>query len=165
MKNRSEAFLPSLLLISILVGCVPSRQSIQPDIYQLEASEARDLVAAGRHASAARLYVQLVARAAEPARNHFRYLAAESFYRADQIEAAQKHADAVKTRKLSPTARSLLTLLYGNIFLAQGQPEKTLAQLRSLWLSDMAGDLRLDYHRQKAKALSALLLEALRSRY
>lgn len=154
MKNRSEAFLPGLVLVSLLVGCAPSRQPIQPDIYQLEANEARDLVAAGRHESAARLYVQLIARATEPARNHFRYLAAESFYRAGRIEAARKQADATKIRKLSPTARSLLTLLYGNIFLAQGQPEKTLARLRSLWLSDMAGDLRLDYHRQQAKALS-----------
>jgi outer membrane PBP1 activator LpoA protein len=154
MKNRSEAFLPGLVLISLLVGCVPSRQPIQPNTYQLEASEARDLIAAGRHESAARLYAQLVARTAEPIRSHFRYLAAESFYRAGRIGAARKHADAVKPRKLSPTARSLLTLLYGNIFLAQRQPEKTLGRLRSLWLSDMAGDLRLDYHRQQAKALS-----------
>lgn len=156
MKIRIYTVFLSFLVIILFSGCSSTYQSIQSTNSQREIDQAQRLKADGDYAAAARIYFQLAKKTAPLGKDRYWYLAADSLYQDGDVKSAEKLADRIKPEHLSLTDRYRLRLLYGWIYLARDQPEKTLLQLDPLPAKKMGPDLQLDYHTQRANVFSLI---------
>ncbi|MGR9106347.1 MAG: penicillin-binding protein activator [Gammaproteobacteria bacterium] len=156
MTSRILTALFPFLVITMIGACTPTYEPIRRADDHPEIDQARRFTAQGDHQAAARIYRQLAGKSSPPASDSYRYLAADSLFRAGDIDAALKLADETNPGSLSLNDRYRLDLLYGRIFLAKNQPEKTLFRLEPLPAGKMSPDLQLDYYLQRAEVFSLL---------
>lgn len=150
IKNRHHLLFFTLSL-SIVAGCTtpPAKQ------YQFtqETSQAESLLKKGRPKQAASLYQDLAL--SKPAqRDEYNLLAAEALIQSGDGHAAKTNADSINKAILSAEQRNRLNLLYGQIYLSNGDAEQALVQLKGTQVYNLPKQYKISYYQSLAFAYS-----------
>lgn len=114
------------LLGTLLAACSPATR---PPAMRSVDQQAQTLIDAGKHAAAAKLYLQTARKAPSPLRQQLQMRAAGQLIDDQQFNRARRILDAIDAQQLSPENRARKALLNARLELALNQPEAALQAL------------------------------------
>ncbi len=141
----------SLVVLTLLSACAPVPTQNQRFLEQT--THAENLMSAGQHKQAARLY-QNLAETQPTRQNQFRLLAAEALIRSGDHDGAKQYADSIDPSSLSEQQRQQLNLLYAQINLSYGSAEQAINRLEQVRIELLNDEDRKNFYRSQAFSYS-----------
>ncbi|WP_235185882.1 penicillin-binding protein activator [Methylomarinum vadi] len=137
--------------LALLSACTPV--PTQNQLFLEQAAEADNLMSAGQHKQAARLY-QNLAESQPTRQNQFRLLAARALVRSGDHDKAKQYADSIDPAGLSEQQRQQLNLVYAQINLSHGNAEQALHRLQLVRPDLLHSEDRKGFYQSEAFAYS-----------
>ena len=142
-----------LLLALVLTGCavspVQEETRVLAPVPTAELDRASALLSQGKPADAARLYLDLAAKAQPPAKAQLQLKAARAHLTAGQTTQARQVLEGIPQQGITPDQRELLLLTRADLALAMGHPKEAITDLQRMQAQGLSSAL-------KAKRLGTL---------